>query len=921
MSDVFNLCPDPARAESNVKTFLEENPSYSESFSKYKNEIALLFSYSQFLANFCILYPERLFEVLDKLNHPVSRDEIRSELKDIITQHPDDILKALRVFKKSKLLHITLRDILHVQDTQSTLNELSVLAEVLIDEVFDHVFYLYTIKYSCEGIPLLGVIALGKLGAMELNYSSDVDLMFVCQDNEDMETSNIDNRLSSYEFYAKVIEEFNRLLSKVTEDGFVYRVDLRLRPQGQKGPLVLSIRAYEDYYESWGQIWERAALIRATPIGGDRELAMELCNAIQPFVYRRYIDLETINSIRDMKSQVERIKTDTFSRDIKRGYGGIREIEFFIQIFQLLYGGKEPSLRQKSTYLALHRLLEKNLIGYSDFEHLLKGYDLFRTIENRLQQLNDLQTHLLPNNERDMLVLARKMGFSTGQDFTNHLNTMRQKIRQIYDSLLVSNEEQPYHGLFDNFYWDGDSPIEDLLKDRLSNTKIRDVNRAIYFLMKIRNTTRSFQTLRGMSLLQKTIPLFVDEALMTNNVERALAQIVDFTKILAINEAFLEFISNNKTVIKDLTFVFSHTDYLSRILMSRVEYVESILYYEIEKKWLNQIKKEVSVQNNDTSALRVFKRKKEIKLGFEFLTKKIGIKQLCIGLTNTAEAVIDFLMMKLCKGFEVETSDIAIIGYGKFGARELIFNSDLDIVFVTHDEPKDNHIKMAQALLRDVIAYTKDGYLYKVDTRLRPDGSKGMLVKSIKGLRQYYLNNAQPWEIQALLKARPIAMVNKTALGFLQMRQEVLLQRCKDIQKDYILGMRGRIIKELSKHTDDTLNVKSGRGGIMDIEFAVQYLQLSNCPKNTALLVQNTISAIRRLNTMSIIDDVLSEKLTGIYIFLRVVETLLRLKNETLLDCKSNVVDDIALFMDLRKEELISRVSEHMNFVDEFFNS
>lgn len=920
MSDFYSLLPDPARSESNIKTFIDANPDLREDLDKYKNTIAQLFSFSQFLANFSILNPQILFDILSKLQIPLNKDELKTELNDFIN-NSDDIQKSLRIFKKTKLLLITLRDILNLQDTQSTLNELSVLAEVLISEVFDYVFQIYKQRYELEDIATLGVIGLGKLGAMELNYSSDVDLIFVCQDYDELAQSTNENRLSPYEFYTKVIEEFNRLLSKVTEDGFVYRVDLRLRPQGQKGPLVLSIRAYEDYYESWGQIWERAALIRATPIAGDRELAMMFCNAMQPFIYRRYIDLETINSIRDLKSQVERLKTDTYSRDIKRGYGGIREIEFFIQIFQLLYGGREPSLREKSTYLALHRLLEKNLIGYSDFDYLLRGYNLFRTIENRLQQLNDLQTHSLPNNERDMLVLARKMGFTTVKDFTTSLNTMRQKIRQIYDSLLVSKEEETYYGLFDNYYWDGDSPIEDLLNDRLSSTLTRDINKAVYFLMKIRNTTRAFQTLKGRNLLQKTIPLFIDEALNTNNPEKALSQIVDFTKILAVNESFLEFISNNKVVIKDLTFVFSQTDYLSRILMSRMEYVESILNCEIEKNWLCKIRHELKIQNQDTSVLRVFKRKREIMLGFGFLTKRINLKQLTMGLTNTAEAVTEFLLNRLCNNLGVDLSGIGVVGYGKFGARELIFNSDLDIIFITHDEPSEKHIKVAQAILRDIISYTKDGYLYKVDTRLRPDGSKGTLVKSVEGLRHYYINNAQPWEIQALLKARPVGISNKTTLSFLKMRQEVILHRHRDVQKDYIVNMRNRIVKELSKQTDDTLNVKSGTGGIMDIEFAIQYLQLNNCEKSNNLLVQNTVSAIKRLEKMSLIDNRLSKKLVEIYLFMRTVETLLRLKNENLLNCKTHVVRDIAFFMDMGTDEFISKITEYMGFIEDFFNS
>ncbi|MFQ3574621.1 MAG: hypothetical protein SNJ53_08340, partial [Thermodesulfovibrionales bacterium] len=458
------------------------------------------------------------------------------------------------------------------------------------------------------------------------------------------------------------------------------------------------------------------------------------------------------------------------------------------------------------------------------------------------------------------------------------------------------------------------------IKERLVSTNITDINKSIYLLMKIRNTTRAFQTLRGRTILQKIIPLFIDEALETNNPERALGQIADFTKILAENEALLEFVSNNKRVIKDLTFVFSQTEYLSRILMSRIEYVESILNYEIDNNWLSEIRKDLSIHDKDASALRIIKRKREIMLGFAFLTNRIDLKHLTMGLTNVAEAVIEFLMKRLAGNLRVDLAGMAVIGYGKFGAREMIFNSDLDIIFVTCEEPSEGHIKLAQVLLRDIIAYTKDGYLYKVDTRLRPDGSKGTLVKSIEGLRQYYMNNAHPWEIQVLIKARPIGILNKAALGFLQMRDEVISKRSEDIKKDYIVNMRDRIFKELSKQTDGIINVKSGRGGIMDIEFAIQYLQFKHCLDNKNLMVQDTVTAIKRLVKMSLIDSEISNRLLEGYLFLRTIETLLRLKNETLLDCKSDIVRDIDLLMNMGSGNIVEKINETMTFIEGFFN-
>ncbi|MDI6728515.1 MAG: bifunctional [glutamate--ammonia ligase]-adenylyl-L-tyrosine phosphorylase/[glutamate--ammonia-ligase] adenylyltransferase, partial [Thermodesulfovibrionales bacterium] len=766
------------------------------------------------------------------------------------------------------------------------------------------------------------VIALGKLGAQELNYSSDVDIIFVYR--EEGETSGVSaiqgitmNKISALEYYTKLVEEYTRFLSANTEDGFAYRVDLRLRPQGQRGSLAMSLRGYEEYYESWGQLWERAALLRVRPIAGDMQLGQDFLNTIKPFVYRKYLDFEAIDEIRRMKSQVEQIKAGTLSRDIKRGYGGIREIEFFIQIFQLIYGGKEPSLRERSTFKALHKLLQKGFIGYEDFGQLLDNYIFLRTLEHRLQQLNDIQTHALPSSDMELDILGKKMGFPDRSVFLSELNRRRHKVRTIYDSLLESRKKPP-QGLLSSIFWDMETPVEHLMAEELSKTKITDMKRTMHQLTRIRNNIYSFQTIRGRRLLEDILPRFVDEAIKGINPDLALLQLVDFSSILASKESYLEAIAQRPEIISVLNFIFSQSEYLSKILMGSPEYIESIVGGEITKKSLRALRNELKLlidRHGESTAIRLLKRFEEIKLGILFLDKKIGVIEIMKGLSKTADAILSALL-------ERHGTSLNIIAFGKLGGREIIFNSDLDLIFITLEEPTENDIKTAEGLLRVCMSYTKDGIAYRVDTRLRPEGSKGPLVSSIKGIRDYYLKHAQVWELQALLKARPICnfKFQTSNFKFMELRREILMERGGEITLSDIKKMRGRIQKELSKEVPGTYDIKLGAGGLGELEFIVQYLQLKNCMDNQQILVQGTLDAVNRLSKRGILEDSDAMMFKETYMFYRTIETMLRLRNEFLLKEGSTIVQSLAGFLRMNENKILSSLNEKREWVRNFWD-
>lgn len=937
----YNL-PDPERSQKNIETFIAQNPDYVDRLNSNLHPISILFSFSQFLANYSIKNPDSLVESLGSLESAFDIERLRVELNGLLSECKSikEGMKVVRNFKNDKLLIITLRDILKRTTLQETMYELSILADAILSESLNFVSPFLVNRYGLPESNSLVVIGLGKLGPYELNYSSDVDLIFAYRDEG--ETSGIQslqgvttNKITIFEFYCKLIEEYCRFLSANTEDGFAYRVDLRLRPQGQKGSLALNLRGYEEYYESWGQLWERAAMIRARTIAGDIETGDEFLKILKPFIYRKYLGFDAIDEIRRLKSQVEQIKSGTSSRDIKRGFGGIREIEFFIQIFQLIYGGREPLLRECGTLMALHRLLQKALIGYEDFQHISESYLFLRTLEHRLQQLNDVQTHTMPSHEKELDILAIKMGFNDKVSFLSALYSKRYKVRQIYDSLLaVSSEASNYAGydkdshgrIMESVFWEMGSPIESLLIAELARTKVKEPRKAIQYLTKIRNSIYSFQTLRGRRLLEDIIPKFVDEALKGTNPDNSLLQLVDFSNILATRESYLESIAARQEIISTLNFIFSNSEYLSKILMNSPEYIDSLVAGESVRKMPSVLRKDLALlieKHGISTSIRLFRRLEEIRLGISFLNARIGIIELMMSLSRTAEIIIlaalqsEGLKSVLSENRLPDLPPLFIVGLGKLGGREITFNSDIDIIFVCPNEPTGSDIKIAEKLIRIISSYTKDGIAYSVDMRLRPNGSKGVLVSSIEGVENYYLSSAHLWELQALLKAMPLSGDANNNRAFIQMRQMVLLKRASEIKQDEIKKMCERIQKELSKETSNSglYDIKHGTGGLIELEFFVQYLQLKNCVNNPGLLVQNTLHAIKKLQKSGLIEFNDAETLKEIYLLYRTVETFLRLRNETILKEGGDTLNGTAFFLHSDSESFLSRFLEGRSFV------
>ncbi|HTR44379.1 MAG TPA: bifunctional [glutamate--ammonia ligase]-adenylyl-L-tyrosine phosphorylase/[glutamate--ammonia-ligase] adenylyltransferase, partial [Thermodesulfovibrionales bacterium] len=761
---------------------------------------------------------------------------------------------------------------------------LSMLADVVVGEALGIVRSRIKEQYGEPEDWSFAVIAIGKLGSHELNFSSDIDLLYV-YGKEEGETAgtvtargSVKNRLGCHEYYCKLGEGLNRFLSVNTGEGFCYRVDLRLRPEGQKGSLAVSLAGYEIYYESWGRAWERAVLLRARPIAGDAALGREFLRMVRPFVFRKYLDFSAIDEIRKMKTKIN----ETFKKDdIKRGYGGIREIEFFVHALELIYGGKEPLLRERSTLRGLHQLLLKNLIGREDYAVLSDMYPFLRKLEHRLQQLNDLQTHTLPSGESELGAMGRKMGYHDKESFLDDLGERRKKVRAIYDSLFmgrgakVQEEEKKTSLLLSEDLSDSE------LADLLSGYSIRDEARIIRNIRHMRESTFAFQTLRGQRLLGEILPVFLDEALRAKNPDAAVNNLQSFMELLSSEESYLDLFAKNGMLIPILIRVFSQSDYLAKNIMKRKEYLELLGHEMFTRKTLASMKEElgeiIAAGQPVAEAIRIFKQMEEIRLGVQFLDRRIGALRLMKELSKTAEAIVSVCLRELA-GEE----SLAVIGFGKSGGRELSFNSDLDLIFVCAREVTEADVKAAERLIRLLISYTQDGTAYTVDTRLRPEGSKGPLVSSVEAFRDYYLKAAQFWEFQALLKARPLAGSTAAACRFMEMKRDVLREKGGKVSIQDIRAMRARIERELSKEAKGH-DIKLGPGGLEELEFTVQYLQLINIHDHDALMVPGTLDGIARLSVAGVIDKEIGGRMREIYVFYRALEGFLRLIQEPVL--------------------------------------
>ncbi|MCK9419149.1 MAG: bifunctional [glutamate--ammonia ligase]-adenylyl-L-tyrosine phosphorylase/[glutamate--ammonia-ligase] adenylyltransferase [Nitrospirae bacterium] len=928
---------DPDMAMNNFERFvgaLADLPSFV-SLCRRRHDVLraliTIFGASRFLSTFLVTIADESLMMLSDplvLSHPTDKQQLAERLSAVVDGHPDDhtFFRMLRLFRKKEMLRIGLRDLLGRADLGETVEDLSHLAEVCLQKAYAWADAAITKRY---GRPIIkkadgtlvpagfAVIAMGKLGGRELNFSSDVDLMYVY--TADGETEGVltpgdlrTNRITNHQYFIKLAEKLSAAINEKTEDGFVFRVDMRLRPEGQRGPLAQSLGGYEIYYESWGQTWERSALLKARPVAGDEYVGREFMARIEPFVYRKYLDYSAIAEIRDMKQKINRdvLQKGRTHRDVKLGYGGIREIEFVIQALQLIYSGRDRTLREKNALKALHVLSQKGLISYQEHEVLSRAYTFLRTVEHRIQILDDLQTQTLPGDERELRTLARRIGYfghgAEAEELLRDYAEHTKKVRGIYDDLFAFTGEEgavepsvkDYSALLDP-----ETPEQEAVS-LLGKLGFKDPGKAYRDLLLLREGTAFVhQTPRSRKLFNEIFPTLFQEIISSPDPDMALNHLESFLAAQGSWEAFQTLMRIDPSAGKVLIAVFANSGYLSRMLVSRPILLQNLIESRKSSgagtcarfaKDLGDALERSTDLAEKLDALRRFKHLEEIRIGMADLLSNVPLRAVSRDLSKLAESCLSAALWlaasEVAKRYNAQgaTTGLAVIGAGKLGGRELSYGSDLDILFVFTEAraaaPPDGvtvfeyFSKVAEKTISYLSTLTREGFVFRVDTRLRPTGSKGPLVQSVDAFKNYYAHQAETWELQALLRARCVAGDRVVGEIFCHGIQELLY---RDVDRasvaNDITSMRKKMEDEVGRENDAFYNIKQGEGGIVDIEFLVQYLQLLHGKQHQRVRVPGTYNALRALNRQGLLDTGSYQTLMQAYLFMRQLESRMRI--------------------------------------------
>lgn len=861
-----------------------------------------------------------------------SRDEMLSALRSLVDEETDfsGLMRVLREFKRSEILRIAARDLDGIAQLEEVTAELSSLAAASLQVAYEVCRRCLVLEY---GLPLLQeeggareaemtVIGMGKLGGNELNFSSDIDIIYFYESDKG-ETSGIADGsggkrgvISLHSFFNKLGEMISKALSQVTADGFVFRVDVGLRPEGKSGDMAVSLRSAEVYYESWGQSWERTAMLKARPVAGSLELGERLLAALHPFVYRKYLDYNLIEDMKNMKQKIDASLVRSMEREInlKLGRGGIREIEFFIQALQLVYAGKNPRLRERSSLRALDALLAARLLSADDHRRLTEAYRFLRTVEHRIQVVQERQTHNLPTKEDELRALARRCGYlrPDGQErFQERLEGHRTDVSTIYGNLFHSRDEKIMQEVRPEVLFFFDAKADpDLVKDMLAERRFEDVERAYANLLSLRRgPEKANLTARSRSILERIAPLMLQELFDSPDPDLALTNLERFLTVIGTRSSYYALLAENRETLKLLVSLFGMSEFLSKILINHPEMLDSMVSRayasgvkskETMASELSGLLEQTDYFEDQLDVMRRYRNEEFLRIGMNDIHGKLSQSEITDQLSNLGEACLEAAYhlavqdlrrfgrpLYLYEGRQVE-ANLGVIGMGKLGGSELNYHSDLDIIFVydhqgmtSGDKQITNHeyfAKVAQKIISILTMQTREGYVYKIDTRLRPSGNAGPLVTSLDSFLDYHRKEAQIWERQALTKARVV-------LG-----DEVLAEQLHEVIRHTVYGLsidedgrceihrlRMRMEHELAKESGGSYNIKTGRGGMVDVEFAVQYLQLKYGCRYPELRSNSTIVALKEIQTLGLVSTADAETLLTGYKFLRKLENRLRI--------------------------------------------
>nr|VFK57079.1 MAG: glutamate-ammonia-ligase adenylyltransferase [Candidatus Kentron sp. TC] len=841
---------------------------------------------SDFVVDTCLRNPALVVDLMEKgdlvRSYPSYHYELQARQRISEASSEEALFTILRRFRQREMVRIAWRDLGKKAQFGETVRDLSLFADAIIDAALTKLH-----AWSCEkfGVPTskeegepqrLVVFAMGKLGARELNFSSDVDLVFAFPQSGQTVANGTKGRrfgLSNDEFFIRLGRRLIRLLSEKTPDGIVFRVDMRLRPFGASGPLAVSFDALEDYYQTHGRDWERYALIRARPIAGNIAAGNEMVlHRLRPFVYRRYLDFGAIESLREMKALIVReMQRKGYRENIKLGPGGIREIEFLGQVFQIIYGGRERDLRERRILIALECLGEHGYLPESAVRELSDAYRFLRTIEHRLQEVDDRQTHLIPEEQEERERLAVGIGLTRWSELFSRLHLHRDNVQRHFNQVFADSEPPEANSEHDLEYklamlMSGD--IDEAQGEEILNEAgFSDGARAWEMLHALRfDTGLRFLSERGRHRLEKLLPLVLQ--LIIENQGASLITVERLFRILATvgrRSVYLSLLRENPIALKQLTCLCTAspwiTTYMSRYPLLLNELLSPDILYvppttsELEKDLAEGLK---HIPPGDTEqemeALRHFKQANVLRVAAPDVCDVMRLMVVSDYLTYIAQTCLRGILRlawrdlverygkpRCVDSHGPRDVGFLIVAYGKLGGIELGYGSDLDLVFLHDSSGTDQYTdgkkriensvffgRLGQRIINFLSTRTPTGILYEVDMRLRPNGKSGPLVSGVDAFADYQLGGeAWTWEHQALVRARAVAGDPTLARRFQEIRALVLREeRDPEELRREVREMRERMRQELDHPPAGFFDLKHSLGGITDIEFIVQYAVL-----------------------------------------------------------------------------------------------
>ena len=832
--------------------------------------------------------------------------------------------QQLRYFRQREMTRIIWRDLAGWADLAETVRELSALADACIRQALATLYQWHSAQF---GVPLneageqqnLIVIGMGKLGAGELNLSSDIDLIFSF--SEQGETQGGPRSISHELFFTRLGQKLVQALDNVTTDGFVFRVDMRLRPFGDSGALVSCFDAMEDYYQTQGREWERYAMIKARFITGNGDEKLALRSLLKPFVYRRYLDYGVFDSLREMKSMiVSQLRRKGNEDNIKLGVGGIREIEFIGQVFQLIYGGRDEPLQQRPILTILDLLAERQCLSGQAVDDLKQAYIFLRRTEHRIQAFADQQTHLLPTDEAGLLRIAKLMGFEKTSDFIFVLNEHREQVQDHFEQVLTSPQAdaQPEEEL---------SLFSSTTDDKvayLAELGFEQTQQGVALILGLFDT-HNYRNLGEIEhqRLVKLLPLLVKAASQVANPDDCLNRLLTLVESILRRSAYMSLLVENPLALSKLVKLCAASPWISSQLARHPMLLDELLdprtLYDVPDRG-QQVRKltaciataEETDLEQQMVLLREFRQIASLHVAAADVTQVLPLMRVGDQLTELAEIQLAQIMALSWRHMvarhgrppctdndDLSQCGFSVLAYGKLGRLELGYGSDLDLVFVFDDktnqgltdgekpvEPLIFYTRLAQRMIHFMNTVTAGGILYEVDMRLRPNGQSGLLVTDVSGFEAYQKQDAWTWEHQALVRARCVVGDLGLSEQITAIRSEILAQK-RDLTtliKD-VSEMRAKMRELSNKSTTELFDLKQGEGGITDIEFMVQYAALawsSDCPD--LLVYTDNIRVLEALKTSEKLSEHDSNMLAGAYRFYR------KLANHCILQEKPIVV-------------------------------